>query len=263
MTAISTENVSYRVDHFQLDNICLSIPFGEITTIIGPNGSGKSTFLKIVAQLLPCKNGGICVNNKPLASYNKKEFARTISMLTQSKEGLPDMSVKELVSLGRTPHKGRFQHRITSEDKSIIDWALHVTDTFHLKERMFYQLSGGQQQKVRIAMALTQKTDILLLDEPTTYLDISHQMELMELLYKLNTEYNITIVMVLHDLQQAATYSDNLIVLKGGAVVKKGKPKEVVNSQFLKDVYNVNAKVIFDENYPIIIPNHIKGRNEK
>lgn len=260
MIAIEAKNISLRVEGFSLEDINLSIPKGKITTIIGPNGSGKSTFLKIISQLLTCKCGEICVYDQPIQCYKKKEFAKTVSMLPQSKQSLPDLTVKELVSYGRSPYKKTFQKRSSSDDEQIIEWAMEVTGTVKYRDRMFHSLSGGEQQKARIAMALAQKTDILLLDEPTTYLDIAHQIDVMEILQQINEEYNITIVMVLHELQQAAAYSDYLIALKGGCVADKGEPKSILTSEFFKKVYNINASIRFEDRYPIIIPNKlIKG----
>ena len=260
MVAIEAKNIAHRVEGFFLNDINLAIPKGKITTIIGPNGSGKSTFLKIISQLRTCKCGEVCVYGQPVQRYKKKEFAKTISMLPQSKQTLPDLTVKELVSYGRSPYQSTFGKRSSSEDEQIIEWAMKVTGTSKYRDRMFHSLSGGEQQKARIAMALTQKTDILLLDEPTTYLDIAHQLDVMEILQKINQEYEITIVMVLHELQQAAVYSDYLIALKGGCVADKGEPKSILTSEFLKRVYNINASIRFEDHYPIIIPKKlIKG----
>lgn len=255
MIAIEAKNISHHVEGFALNDINLAIPKEKITTIIGPNGSGKSTFLKIISQLLTCKCGEICIYDKPVECYKKKDFARTVSMLPQSKQSLPDITVKELVSYGRSPYKSLFQKGNTSTDEEIIEWAMEVTGTAKNQNRMFHSLSGGEQQKARIAMALAQKTGILLLDEPTTYLDIAHQIDVMEILQEINKEYKITIVMVLHELQQAAAYSDFLIALKGGCVADFGEPQSILTSEFLKTVYNIDASIRFEDSYPIIIPN--------
>lgn len=254
MDAINARNISHHVDGFSLKDINLSIPKGKISSIVGPNGSGKSTFLKLISQLLPCSCGEICVYGKPVDCYKKKEFARTVSMLPQSKQSLPNVTVKELISYGRSPYKSMFQQRPSAEDDATVTWAMEISGTAKHQDRLFHALSGGEQQKVRLAMALAQKTDILLLDEPTTYLDIAHQIDLMELVQKINQEQGITIVMVLHDLQQAAAYSDYIIALKEGCVTETGAPKEVLTSGFLKKVYNIRASIRFEEDYPIIIP---------
>lgn len=254
MNAIKASNLCQKVGYFQLKDISLSIPTGKMTAIIGPNGSGKSTLLKITAQLMGMDEGEILIHDKPIRTYKRRELAKTISMLPQSKEGLPNLSVKELVSYGRSPHHSFLNQGSKTENEAIIDWALEITGTKKHENRMFHELSGGEQQKARIAMSLAQKTDILLLDEPTTYLDIAHQLDLMEMLQEINEQYGITIVMVLHDLQQAAAYSHHMIALKGGCLVDQGKPKDLLTAYFLQKVYNIHAHVYFENDYPIIIP---------
>lgn len=254
MTAIQTDHISFKIDHFQLHDLSLSIPSGKITSIVGPNGSGKSTLLKIISKLLTADDGSVYVQNVNTKKYKTKEFAKTIAMLPQSKDALPNLTVKELVSFGRSPYKQFLYKRSNGEDERIINEAMEMTNTTKHKEHLFYHLSGGEQQKVRLAMALAQKTDILLLDEPTTYLDIAHQFELMELLQQINEEHQMTIIMVLHDLQQAASYSDYMIALKNGSLVDTGFPKKMLTAAFLHDVYDINARIIFEEGYPLIIP---------
>lgn len=175
-------------------------------------------------------------------------------MLPQSKQMIPNFSVQELIAFGRSPYKKFFEKRRCSEDIEIINWAMEVTGTSKHASRMFSTLSGGEQQKVRIAMTLAQKTTVLLLDEPTTYLDIAHQLDVMEIMQELNHIHGMTIVMVLHELQQAATYSDYLIAMKNGKVAVQGKPKDILTSEFLKDVYNIEATVKYEDHYPMIIP---------
>ncbi len=232
MTAIQTEQLELEMGHFRLDNISASIPKGKITGIVGPNGSGKSTLLKVMTRLLDADKGEVQIEQRPLKDYSTKELARSVSMLPQSKSGLPELTVRELVAYGRSPHKRLFESRMKQEDEAIIDWALEITGTKRHENRMFHTLSGGEQQKARIAMALAQKTDILLLDEPTTYLDIAHQLDVMEMLQKINQEYNLTILMVLHDLQQAAHYCDYLIAMKRGKIVTTGTPEDILSREF-------------------------------
>lgn len=253
MSAIETEHIHHQVSFFKLNDITVSIPLGQITAIVGPNGSGKSTLLKIITRLLKADQGHIYVNGLSTKEYKQSHFAKTISMLTQSKGSLPDLTVKELISYGRSPYKRIFD-RMSSEDKDVIDWAMEVTGTKRYENRMFHTLSGGEQQKARIAMALAQQTSIILLDEPTTFLDISHQLDVMEMLQKINREYRITVVMVLHDLQQAANYCHYMIAMKDGSIMALGNPKEVITPSFLNEVYRIVAKVTFEDEYPIIIP---------
>ncbi|WP_165861414.1 heme oxygenase [Paenibacillus paeoniae] len=164
------------------------------------------------------------------------------------------MTVRELVAYGRSPHQHAFRHRLTPEDNAMIDWALGSMRICSYEQRPFYTLSGGEQQKARIAMALAQKTGILLLDEPTTYLDIVHQLELLRMLAKLNREHSITIVMVLHDLQQSAAFCHHLIAMQGGELFASGDPKELLTPGFMRDVFHIHAKVSFADQYPIIVP---------
>ncbi|WP_053374204.1 heme oxygenase [Paenibacillus sp. FJAT-27812] len=253
-TAIDLKELALEMGMFQLIDISTAVPLGKMTGIIGPNGSGKSTLLKIIAKLLDADKGEIAIEGKAAKAYSRADFARTVSMLPQAKDMLPELTVRELIAYGRSPHKRLFRQKLTDEDQQIIDWAMKTMSIRRHDDRMFHTLSGGEQQKARIAMALAQKTSIILLDEPTTYLDISHQLEVMGMLRKINQEHGITIVMVLHDLQQAAAYCDHLIAMKEGEIVSSGNPQSVITSRFLRQVYEIEAKVSFAENYPVIIP---------
>lgn len=253
-TAIELEDIGLAMGMFELFDINVAIPQGKMTAIIGPNGSGKSTLLKIITKLIQEDKGNVQIQGKDADSYSRGDFARTISMLPQAKDMLPELTVRELIAYGRSPHKRLFSQRLTDEDQRIINWAMKTMSIRRHDDRMFHTLSGGEQQKARIAMALAQNTDIILLDEPTTYLDLSHQLEVMGMLRKINQEHGITIVMVLHDLQQAAAYCDHLIAMKDGEIVTTGHPQTVISSRFLRQVYEIEAKVSFDGNYPVIIP---------
>ncbi|WP_248927216.1 ABC transporter ATP-binding protein [Paenibacillus hamazuiensis] len=253
MTAVQTGNIMLRVGAFQLHDISLAIPAGQITAIVGPNGSGKSTLLQVFARLLNADQGQVIIDGKPLKSYKPVQFAQTLSMLPQSKNVMPDLTVRELVSYGRSPYKRLFD-RMTSEDENIVDWAMEATGTKRHENRMYHTLSGGEQQKARIALALAQRTDIILLDEPTTFLDIAHQLEVMDMLQQINREHGLTVIMVLHDLQQAANYCHYMIAMRQGKVLETGKPKEIINTHFMEKVYRIEAKVKFEDEYPIIIP---------
>lgn len=261
MNAIETNDVFFQRHHFQLNDISISIPDHQITSIVGPNGSGKSTFLKIISRLLATDDGSVLINAKQLHHYKTKELAKEIAMLTQSKEQLPNLTVQELISFGRSPYRSLFNNRLTSEDQELISQAMRITNTTKYRDRFFYHLSGGEQQKVRIAMALAQNTNILLLDEPTTYLDIAHQFDVMDLLQFINEEYQTTIIMVLHDLQQAAAYSQYMLALKKGTIVGSGVPEKLLTNDFLHDVYEVEAQVSFKNGYPFIIPNTRRTKN--
>ncbi|WP_416149952.1 ABC transporter ATP-binding protein [Salipaludibacillus sp. HK11] len=254
MKAMETEQISLQRGNFKLESISSSFPKGQITTIIGPNGSGKSTLLNIITRLQPSDTGNVSINGKASKQYKTKEFAKTVTMLPQSKDLLLHLTVKELVSYGRSPYQKKFARNVSSDDEAIINWAMEVTSTKPHADQMYHTLSGGEQQKARIAMALAQKTDILLLDEPTTFLDIAHQFDVLEILQQINKQYNITIVMVLHDLQQAVFFSNYLIAMKSGKIVTTGSPESVLTSSFLKEVYEIDAKIKYEDDYPIIIP---------
>lgn len=254
MTAILTKHVELDRGHFKLADLSVSIPQGKMTAIIGPNGSGKSTMLKLMTRLLIPDQGEVLIGERQAKDYSTRELATAISMLPQTKEWMPELTVREFVAYGRSPHKGLFRNRLTTEDEKVIEWALDITGTRRHEGRMLQTLSGGEQQKARIAMALAQKTDILLLDEPTTYLDIAHQLDVMEMLQRINQEYGMTILMVLHDLQQAAHYCDHLIAMKRGRIVTSGQPESLLTPEFLQQVYEINAKIKFEDGYPVIIP---------
>ncbi|SDM92867.1 ABC transporter ATP-binding protein [Bacillus sp. OK048] len=226
-------------------NLSIEIPDKKITTIIGPNGCGKSTLLKAITRIIPHRSGAILLDGKNLAKVNTKLLAKQMAILPQTPESASGLTVGELVSYGRFPYQKGFG-RLTKKDYEVIDWALEVTGTIDFKFRPVDALSGGQRQRVWIAMALAQETEIIFLDEPTTYLDLAHQLEVLELLQKLNYEQERTIVMVLHDLNQAARFADYIIALKDGEIVKAGSCEEVICHQVLKKVFNIDAVIGHD-----------------
>ena len=227
-----------------INNLDVEVPDGKVTSIIGPNGCGKSTLLKALSRLLSIKDGAIHLDGKSIHAQSTKEIAKKIAILPQSPEVADGLTVGELVSYGRFPHQKGFG-RLTAEDKKEIDWALSVTGTSEFRHRSINDLSGGQRQRVWIAMALAQRTDIIFLDEPTTYLDICHQLEILELVQKLNKEQGCTIVMVLHDINQAIRFSDHLIAMKEGNIVANGTTQEVLTKDILEKVFNID--VVLDE----------------
>ncbi|GGI29821.1 MULTISPECIES: ABC transporter ATP-binding protein [Staphylococcus] len=228
-----------------VDNLDVAIPDGKITSIIGPNGCGKSTLLKALSRLLATKSGEVFLDGKNIQSQSTKEIAKKIAILPQSPDVADGLTAGELVSYGRFPHQKGFG-RLSDEDKQEIEWAMRVTGTYDFKHRAVNDLSGGQRQRVWIAMALAQKTDIIFLDEPTTYLDISHQLEILELVQSLNEEHGTTIVMVLHDINQAIRFSDYLITMKKGDIVKQGETHEVLTNEILEEVFNIDAELSTD-----------------
>ncbi|GEN52532.1 ABC transporter ATP-binding protein [Halobacillus faecis] len=228
-----------------VEDLNLQIPEGEITTIIGPNGCGKSTILKTMSRLLEPKSGIVYLDGKAIHKESTKEIAKKMAVLPQTPQAPSGLTVYELVSYGRFPHQRGFG-KLTDEDRDIIQWALEVTGVQQFSDRQIDALSGGQRQKVWIAMALAQGTDLLLLDEPTTYLDLAHQLEVLTLLEKLNKEEGRTIVMVLHDLNHAARFADHLVALNGGKIMKEGTAHEVMTSSVLRRVFHIDAAIVTD-----------------
>ncbi|GGF88541.1 ferric citrate ABC transporter ATP-binding protein FecE [Paenibacillus albidus] len=253
--AIECRCLHFGHNGFRLKDILLSVPLGKITTIVGPNGSGKSTLLRVLSGLASPYSGEVLVHGEDLRRFPRRKLARTLSMLPQSKLVPDNLTVRELVAYGRSPYQSPWSYRPYTADIDHINRALQLTGTTAHADRMFHTLSGGEQQKARIAMTLAQNTDILLLDEPTTFLDIAHQFEVMSMLKAINHETGITIVMVLHDLPQAVAFCDHMIALKRGAVVAAGPPRALLDTEFLHQVYDLNASVTYVENYPVIIPN--------
>ncbi|UTH13977.1 ABC transporter ATP-binding protein [Macrococcus equipercicus] len=236
--------VSYD-DHDIIKDLSVDIADHKITSIIGPNGCGKSTLLKALARIINVKNGQVLLDGVNIHTSSTKEVARKIAILPQSPAVADGLTVSELVSYGRFPYQKGFG-RLTKEDKEMIDWALHATGTYEFRNRPVNGLSGGQRQRVWIAMALAQETEIIFLDEPTTYLDISHQLEILELVQSLNEERGTTIIMVLHDINQAIRFSDHIIAMKKGRIVTQGATTDVLTHAVLEEVFNINAELSTD-----------------
>ncbi|GKX31292.1 iron-dicitrate ABC transporter ATP-binding protein [Vallitalea longa] len=238
-----------------IKDLSLNIKKGSINTMIGTNGCGKSTILKALSRNLKPQYGDVYLNGKSIFQMDTKLLAKDMSILPQSPTAPDDFTVFDLVSYGRYPHLD-WTAKLHKEDYDIINWSINLTKLEHLKDRQVTTLSGGERQRAWIAMALCQKPKILLLDEPTTYLDISHQFEVLELVKNLNKSMGLTIVMVLHDLNQAARYSDNIIVIKDGNIYKQGPPQNIITEQILQDVFKLDVRIILDEynNCPFFIP---------
>ncbi|MGV3466726.1 MAG: ABC transporter ATP-binding protein [Heyndrickxia sp.] len=248
-------------------DLSIEIPEKRITTIIGSNGCGKSTLLKAMTRIIPHHSGSIILDGKSITQDDTKNLAKKLAILPQTPESAAGLTVGELVSFGRFPYQKGFG-RLSKKDLEVINWALEVTGTIDFKYQPVDSLSGGQRQRVWIAMSLAQETEMIFLDEPTTYLDMAHQLEVLELLQKLNEEQERTIVMVLHDINQAARFSDYIIALKDGQIVKSGDCEEVITHEVLEKVFHIDADIGIDPrtNKPICITyNLIKGeqKNEK
>ncbi|GGO25835.1 ABC transporter ATP-binding protein [Deinococcus humi] len=233
----------------------LSLKGGQVTSIIGPNGCGKSTLLRALARLRPVTGGNVELYGQALHALPSKEVARRLAILPQGPTAPEGLSVEELVWFGRHPHQGRFPVR-RPEDREAVAWALSQTGMTIFASRPLEALSGGQRQRAWIAMSLAQQTEILLLDEPTTYLDLSHQLEVLQLAQRLNREGGKTVVMVLHELNQAVRYSDEIIAMREGEVYAQGRPEDVLTPELLADVFNLKAHILSDPDTgrPYIIP---------
>ena len=256
---IKLENISFSYNKKKefIQDLSLEFKSGEITTILGPNGSGKSTLLHMMSTYLKPKSGKIYLGDKDLGKLKQKEIAKYISCVYQENEAPDDITVRDLVSFGRNIYSS-VKKEDKEENKRMIDFALKATGIEEIQDKKVVNLSGGQKQRAFIAMSLAQNTEVLLLDEPTTYLDIYHQIEILEVVKSLNEKYNITIVMVLHDLNQAIIYSHNIVIMKNGNLIKQGKATEVLNEQTIKDVYNVSGYIHKEDNEEIyFIPKQI------
>lgn len=233
-----------------LQNLNVTIAKGKITTIIGPNGCGKSTLLKTIGRVLKKQSGDIFLQEQNMQAMSTREIAQRLAILSQSPSGSGQLKVAELIAYGRYPHRKNLG-KLTEADKEKIEWAMHITKTAAFADREIEALSGGQRQRVWLAMALAQETDILLLDEPTTYLDLAHQLEVLEIVEALNDKHQCTIVMVLHDLNHAARYSHELIAMKDGHVVGSGTPQTIMTNDLLKRVFQIDAKILQDGDVPV------------
>jgi len=215
---------------------------GEIVSLIGPNGSGKSTVLKAIARLMKCSYGVVHLDGRDIYKLPTREVATKLSILSQVHTSPPDFTVRELVSYGRIPHQ-KWYETLNSEDREIVEWAIAQTRLEQFADRTVNSLSGGERQRAWIALALAQRPQVLLLDEPTTFLDICHQIEVLELVKELNATLGLTVIMVLHDMNHAAAYSHRLVVIKDGRKVAEGTPCHVLTPALLRDVYNVQAEI--------------------
>ncbi|WP_182170433.1 ABC transporter ATP-binding protein [Flaviflexus equikiangi] len=240
----------------------LAVPPGKITSIVGPNGCGKSTLLRALSRLLAPSSGAVLLDGQPLSSLRGKQIARILGLLPQSPIAPEGIVVADLVGRGRHPYQG-LMGRWSPRDYEVVARSLETTHTSELSERPVDELSGGQRQRVWIAMALAQETDILLLDEPTTFLDVANQLDVLDLLTDLNRE-GTTIVMVLHDINLAARYSDYLVAMKDGAIHVQGTPHEVVTVENMAEVFGIRSEIHPDpvSGSPLVVPigrHHAKG----
>ncbi|MDO4793916.1 MAG: ABC transporter ATP-binding protein [Filifactor alocis] len=226
-----------------IKDVSFTLQRNKITTLMGANGCGKSTLFHLLTKTLTPQKGRVLLEGKEVSQYKMKEFARNVAIVHQNNSAPADLKVSTLVSYGRIPFL-HYRMSLRDEDEKIINEALAITGLTEFKDYTVGQLSGGQRQRVWIAMALAQSTDILFLDEPTTYLDIRYQIEILRLIQRLNQEKKMTIVMVLHDINQAIHYSDIILGMKEGRILFEGRPDKVVNSEFISELYSIDLPVV-------------------
>jgi len=255
-------NISYD-DRLIVQNLNIAIPHGKITALVGSNGSGKSTILKTMARIMSPAAGKVMLDGKSIHKQSTKEVAKQLAILPQNPTAPDGLTVSELVSYGRFPYQKGFGS-LTKEDRAVVQWAIEATGMVEFADRPVDQLSGGQRQRAWIAMALAQETDILFLDEPTTFLDMAHQLEVLQLLQKLNQENKRTVVMVVHDLNHASRYAHHMIAINKGTVMGEGTPEEVMTPRIFRDVFNIEADIVYDPRtgVPLCLPHALIGSHE-
>lgn len=256
MKNLYTENLEISYDkNIIIHDLNIEIPKGKITALVGANGCGKSTILKTLSRLMKPSKGSVFLDGKKIHRQSTKELAKELAILPQNPLAPDGLTVFELVSYGRSPHQNSFK-RITKEDREKVFWALRVTNLVDFADTPIENLSGGQKQRAWIAMAVAQETDILFLDEPTTFLDMTHQLDVLNLLKQLNQVEKRTIIMVVHDLNHASRYANHMIAIKDGGVYASGSPASVMTETTLEDVFNIKADILMDprSGVPLCLP---------
>ena len=238
-------------DRMFIEEKNLKLPKGNITIIIGANGCGKSTLLKVISRILPAKRGEVRIDGMDIRKEKAEHIAKKVAVLPQTPTCPDAITVRELVSYGRFPYR-KVIRGMSRHDIEQVDWALEKTGLTEISGRLVTELSGGQRQRAWIAMTLAQETEMILLDEPTTYLDMAYQLDVLQLLERMNREKQLTIVMVLHDLNEACRFADHIIGLKNGKVVCEGRPADVITRENIREIYGIDAKLVMsDGGYPI------------
>lgn len=253
----TVENLSFAYSKNGEDiikDLSFSLHEGKITTLIGANGCGKSTLFNLLTKNLKPAKGKILLRNENVAEKKLKDFAKEVAIVHQYNTAPSDITVQQLVSYGRTPYLSMGMSKDPKADEEKINWAMDITHTTKYKDKPVAELSGGQKQRVWIAMALAQDTKVLFLDEPTTYLDIRYQLQILKLIKKLNREFGITIIMVLHDINQSLYYSDEIVAMKDGRLIAQGNPEEILTEDLVHNVYGVDLRITELDGKPFVIP---------
>lgn len=256
MTRLRAEAVTLAYDGFTVaTDLSIEVPDGQVTAIVGPNACGKSTLLRALSRLLRPKTGAVYLDGQMIHKLPTKQVARQLGLLPQSPIAPDGIVVADLVARGRTPHQSLFQ-QWSHDDEAAVEGALEATGTAEFAQRCVDELSGGQRQRVWIAMALAQDTELLLLDEPTTFLDITHQIEVLDLVAHLNRDRGRTIVVVLHDLNLACRYAHHIVAMRAGQIVTQGRPVDVITADTVRDVFGLESMVIDDpvSHTPLVVP---------
>ena len=235
-----------------IDDLSVTFKKGAVTTLIGANGCGKSTLFNLMTKNLRPQSGSILLGQEDVVHMKMKEFAKQVAIVHQYNTAPSDLTVEKLVSYGRTPYQTMGFSADAAEDEEKIRWAMEITEMIQYREKPVSQLSGGQKQRVWIAMSLAQNTKVLFLDEPTTYLDIKYQLQVLDLILRLNHELGLTIVMVLHDINQSLRYSDEIVAMKEGRVIAQGPAEEVFTEELIRQVYDVDLKLRNIEGRPFV-----------
>jgi len=254
---VTARNLSVKIAGKEiLHGLDVSVAPGRRTAIIGPNGAGKTTLLRALSGLNTHYTGEILLAGKELGSYSEKELARVRAILPQERGAAQGLTVEQLVSYGRFSHRGMFRARDGTDDRAAVAWAMETARVDAFAGREVHTLSGGERQRVYLAMALSQRPRLLLLDEPTTYLDVAHQLRVMEIITNLNRDSGITVLMVLHDMAHAMQYADDIVLMRKGAIVATGTPADVLTKQRIADVFGVRVE-IFTNSLGVRVPSPV------